>query len=81
MPRHICYLSSFKQETILPWVEYLRGLGSCYLLSGPVLKGGLTTCRAIKTPAGSPSKYGVRVIVERENKEALIVDKVLEGEN
>lgn len=78
MPRHMCFLSYFKQEDILPWVEYLLGLGSCYLLRRPVLKGGLTTYRAVKTPAGSPGKYGV--IVEKENKEALTVGEVLGGE-
>lgn len=42
------------------------------------MKGGLTTYRAVKTPAGSPGKYGV--IVEKENKEALTVGEVLGGE-
>lgn len=80
MPRHICYLSYFKQEYILSWVEYLQGLGSCYLLRGPILKGSLTTGRAVKAPAGSPGKYGVRIIAEKENKEALIAGEVLGGE-
>lgn len=72
MPGPICYLSYFKQH-ILPWVEYLQGLGSGYLLRGPVLKGSLTTCRADKAPAGGPGKY-------EENKKVLIAGEVLGGE-
>lgn len=44
------------------------------------MKGSLTTGRAVKAPAGSPGKYGVRIIAEKENKEALIAGEVLGGE-
>lgn len=43
------------------------------------MKGCLTAVK-VKTPAGSPGKYGVIVVVEKENKEALIAGELLGGE-
>ena len=43
------------------------------------MKGSLTTVK-VKAPAGSPGKYGVIVVVEKKNKEALIAGDILGGE-
>lgn len=44
------------------------------------LEGGLTTCRLVKVPAGSPGGDGVTVtVVEKENEEAVIGGESLGG--
>lgn len=44
------------------------------------LEGGLTTCRLVKVPAGSPGGDGVTaIVVEKENEEAVIGGESLGG--
>lgn len=67
-----------RTHSVLGWI--LTGIRILLPSQGQVLKGSLTTGRAVKAPAGSPGKYGGIVVVVKEDKEALIAGEVLGGE-